>query len=594
MAIQNVSATIALEGEDNASAEINKARGAVKRLADEAAQTGEEAEKLGEKLTEAGEKTGHLSHGISTLLRATKSFAGESAGALGEMTHGLHGVSAIIHLLPGPIGLVGAGIVAAGLATLAWKNSAHEAAVEETKHAAEELAHLKGNASALAAYLEIKTDLLEKEKAEVDYRAENLKLAGELVEAEGKARIAKAEGKVEEELHQVNLEIAAKNSLKWNIIALKNQTERAAEEKKVADATKLTLQIAELESKNYEKQTELIGDKGERLKRQIAQVEAAQAKVDADRREAQEKFTLGLLTELQLKHRLLQLDGEALDLDHKQLAVAKESAHHHGGISQAKKNAAEWSKKARDNEASDLKELEIIRESAAKRELALQAEMATDPAEKARLRNIERETELVKQQTEVRNATFATDKARGAALVALDRRDAAERAKIERDLAADIKKAKDDAAAHEKSANKEKLKGEIDIADAVKGAMEKVGISKRAISAVDAAIEAAKAIAAYADADIPGAIAHTTASVEFAAVAGGIGGGGGSGGSAPSSPTATRAGSGNASSSGGPHNTTIILQGGAYVGTIQGVGKAFQAAQQSIKNTGLTPGMGAV
>lgn len=85
---------------------------------------------------------------------------------------------------------------------------------------------------------------------------------------------------------------------------------------------------------------------------------------------------------------------------------------------------------------------------------------------------------------------------------------------------------------------------------AAKGAMEALGLGVQETAGIQAAFEAAAAVAAGATGNIPGAIAHGVAATMYGAVAAGAGSGGGS--SAGSSSSAL---SGGGSSSGGPIHT---------------------------------------
>lgn len=147
MAVGNVSATITIKGQDQASAAINKASASAKALAanlDAAAKKGEKA-------------NASFSHGLPGLQGKHDSFTRLSAaaagagGAMAESVHGIALVDAAMRLLPGPIGAAVAVIGALAGAT-----------VLVSKHMSETSAKMRllGTAATedLAKGLELSTD----------------------------------------------------------------------------------------------------------------------------------------------------------------------------------------------------------------------------------------------------------------------------------------------------------------------------------------------------------------------------------------------------------------------------------------------------
>lgn len=109
---------------------------------------------------------------------------------------------------------------------------------------------------------------------------------------------------------------------------------------------------------------------------------------------------------------------------------------------------------------------------------------------------------------------------------------------------------------------------------------DKLMISKRAVAAVEAAFEAAKAIASYPS--IPDMVAHGTAAIAYGAVAGGF--------TAPATASAGNAGaspaSGKTGGAGGGNSQPVVNNYFLGFGTIQQMGRHIQQAQDASKNTG--------
>jgi len=135
----------------------------------------------------------------------------------------------------------------------------------------------------------------------------------------------------------------------------------------------------------------------------------------------------------------------------------------------------------------------------------------------------------------------------------------------------------------EKEAQREQISGELAVADAVRGAIDKIGISKRAGAALDAVIEGAKAYASYPD--VAGIISHGAAALAFAAIAGGLTGGAPtppSGGAGPS----TGPGSASQGLGGSQNQQPTINNYFLGFGTIQQMGRHIQQATAASNNTG--------
>ena len=128
--VANVRNVISIEGVDNASGAINKAKKSLDGL-----EAG--ARKAGKGVKDAGAHAkGAFSHGLPGLegkhdvFNRLASAAGGAGGALQETTHGVALLDAGMRLLPGPVGAVAAGLVAVGAAVFLVNKHLNESAAK--------------------------------------------------------------------------------------------------------------------------------------------------------------------------------------------------------------------------------------------------------------------------------------------------------------------------------------------------------------------------------------------------------------------------------------------------------------------------------
>lgn len=114
--VANVRNVIVIEGVDNASAAIDKAKKSLGGLEASARKTGKEVKAAGDHTKDA------FSHGLPGLEGKHDSFnrlasaVGGAGGALAEATHGVALLDAGLRLIPGPVGAAVAGVTALGAA----------------------------------------------------------------------------------------------------------------------------------------------------------------------------------------------------------------------------------------------------------------------------------------------------------------------------------------------------------------------------------------------------------------------------------------------------------------------------------------------
>ena len=112
VAVAQVKQIITIQGVDNASAVVAKAQGSLKGLEAQADKTSKATARIGDSaksLKEVQEKSGDL----ESALKGVKDFAGGIAPEVSAVGDAFGGVEAVMRLLPGPMGLVATGVVAA-------------------------------------------------------------------------------------------------------------------------------------------------------------------------------------------------------------------------------------------------------------------------------------------------------------------------------------------------------------------------------------------------------------------------------------------------------------------------------------------------
>ena len=283
------------------------------------------------------------------------------------------------------------------------------------------------------------------------------------------------------------------------------------------------------------------------------------------------------------RYRRIEKANKDVEQGHaKALAAGKKHAEELKKIAEQEfKNAEHWADMRVKNEEADLAVLNKIREDSDKKVHDINAKRVTDPAQRALQRMYDLEVQRVKDLDKIRDSVFAHEKARKAAELAVNRAYQAEKVAIEREEVDENDKA-----------TKTKISNGIQIAEATKGFLGEMGISKRWMAGIDAAIQTADAIASAASQDYVGAVQHGLAAVAYAAAAFGGGGSSGSssGGGGAYAPAAALAGS--SSTTGTGHTVHIHVQGFVH-GTAQEVAKGMNSTLKTLGNTGFAGARGA-
>ena len=286
------------------------------------------------------------------------------------------------------------------------------------------------------------------------------------------------------------------------------------------------------------------------------------------------------------KERQRRFDKAAKDKEQahaKALAEGKKHAEDLKKIAeQEAKNQDHWLSERLKHEKEDTDLLDRIREDSEKKFRDLTAKSATDPAARAKIRLIELEAQRTKELGKIRDATSASERDQTRAILALERSVAAEKAQIAKDEA--------DESAKQSS---QKMNDAFQIAGAVKGAMAEMGVSKRVMAGLDAAIETAEAIKSAASYDYVGAVQHGLAAAAFAAAAMHSDGASSSAGSSAGAYAPAQAAAGSGSGNGGGGHTIHMHLSGFIHGTTQQLAKDMNATLRTLAPTGFANAKGA-
>lgn len=596
--------TINLRGVDNASEAIEKVKGKIREAGLTIESAGAESAKLGERVNELGEtgaqKMGQLGH----LARPLAGFFGESAGEVRHLGHALHAVHSIVGMLPGPVAAVGLAVAAVGVGFALWKKHADE--VREKMQKAEDKAfeRMWKNKEQLAEFLGISREAVGIMDAEAEAKANLATAIQEYHDKQVALKKAIREGNDEEveslreerdeigaQVQQYGLTIDAarrrKDLEKQVADEIKAQTDW---QKQLDEFTKASRDLAATEDAE-------IMDRHLRLRRQTTTALAEQSALQSRIAQFEREIESGVRHELKDQIELIKMRKESLDIDKRLRDLAKEGERHHG-TNEAAKRKAEWAHKAMENDQRDIEALARITEEAGKRELAIQAELADDPAVKQQIRLKEIQIEQERKIKEIRDKSFASATQQTEALAAVERTANAERIKAAKDL----EKANESADEKAKADRKKAIDLAFQSAEVGKKLADQMGADKKTLALLDAAIESAKAIAATAEGiaghpeQFVAAAEHALAAAAFAAAAGGGASASGSAGSSASA-AASASNAGATSPVSGqpkqPSHITVNFSRGFVFGSPHEIGLGLQAALKQLGGTGFAAYKGA-
>lgn len=591
MANQNVTSTIDLKGEDGASASINSAKASVEKLGAATAGADQKASALGE----SAKKVAPIFSGLGGIAAEQLGKAGQVAQVFG----------ATLSTVPGPMGLIAAGAAAIGAAMFAIYNQEKEITAARFKGYRDQVDALQAHKAALADSLHLHRELLgavqgegtvqERATASTERRAVALKAASEAWEAGDRKRAAAAEAVVVNEnriLDTLNIEFGIQQKLAATELARATKVAQVKDLRDAKDAQR-DQAINEIQDKREQHEARIAenASKRKRLEQDIAESQANSHVFDPDKQKRQIEFSAA---DLSLRKELTGILAQG-DAIHAETLSKKKAAVE---LTKAQKAAQlELSMAIRDELKANIEGLAAKKaallaadqaqaDSALKIAQARAVSAAGDPAAQARLEIIAVEMEAEQAQENARNQ-FATNE--------VMRNNAITLAKVSADAKIQgVQKREYDrmTANHTKDVQlqQERSAGYVSMAKSGVDALGALGVGERALAGIKAGISVAEGLLAFARGDYAGAAAGAAAAIAFGAQALGAGASASAPSGASSSASAQRATAGGSGSN--VTNTTVILQGGAYVGTMQGVGKALQGAIGSLANTGLKPSMG--
>lgn len=556
--------------------------------------------KVGFRLVGSDEASKEIDKARGSVMRLGATLAG-SAAALGPMAGDLGGVGKaatvagnLLGLIPGPLGMIAGAAAGAGLALYAMFKNSEDAATQATRAADEHLRSIQGNLAALAEEHGFDIKLLQTttELQELQQRGkiilESINTATRALNKHREAGDEAAEKSTHallQKYHENSREIQLQIRLLLQKKTIDDQISRtrgryddqiARAEAEAAVATdkrakaekqasvyrlkKIDLQVREDELKAILKGTAVMSDDRTKAEREIYQIGTARLKLQAEMNKGAEKKLGTVKATRAVKQDMLAIAEREWDID----------------------------KAMRDFDEG----MAAIDAKPAQQIAAAQAELdkvmaAGNPERLARL---EMEKAIAEAKAQVVDGTLnevAAQKLITAATIDGERKIAA---------------AKKDSEIADLDASLARGKAYSDIAKSATEGLAAVGVSEKALAAIKAgiligdtamAVVRSIAIGDYASA----AVATAAGAAGVIGYGAQIFGGGSGGGGAPSGGTGSTIGAGSSLSSGnaGPSQITVVIQAGAgVIGTEQGIALNVQKALGSLPGTGFENGWAGV
>ena len=578
MADAKITTVFRIEGQDGASAAVNSVRGSVQKL-------------------------GPVLSGVGSIAASEFSKLGQGATL----------ASGVMNLIPGQWGMIAGAAVAAGALIYKWATTTNEVLERGVAIRHAEINAIDLTTVALAKRYGVQLKLVGAEgKATSDLEKGQERLAASLKQIailQANTNNARAAGSAEAAValeRALNAEVANGKALKRNVADLVRQKEVAEEVGKIQ--SKRTIEIKELETMSAaasdkaskrEFDRQLRAAKAKDIEEQIVAVKQAASRADVTSEAVNmrladlenQKVMLGAQTaknsekavaarskQVPVAKELLEAEREALEIERQMAALS-------AGMDAADQRAAE---RAQANAATAMTAQNEL--AAAKASAAMAgAEGGLGPIERA---EIERQRIV---DLDAAKATYATNEiARIAAIETANvNADAKRSASFRKEM---------DAAKKLADADKQRW---MDRGDAALGfgalavqGLGMAGASEKALALIKGGFAIAEGLLSFTKLypTNPAGAYLALASGGMAAVAFGVGaftapsasGGGGAGGGYGSAPGAAA----NSSQATGPANITIVVQGGAIMGTAQQVGQYISKAVGSMAGTGMVPAAG--
>lgn len=587
--MSNVTTTIVLEGQDRASAAINKAKAAVDGTAGS--------------LKNAADQSGKFERGF----KGIKDILGGAGGPFGEIADKLGGVESILMGMPAALGPIALGAAAIGAGVAYWY-----AEQEKTRKATLETAQAAAAAAfqdktALAERLGVSKELLGVTGDLVNHAALAADKTKELAENE-KARLAavsEGNASIAEDLRYRAVVLTAELQTLDRQRAVQDQRVQAEKDINAQQRMRRELQAGEYDQ--AERAAAGLMDKTDRLNALGRAYHHQQLQIDQDRAALSKKASANATEELQDRQALQALGVKEDALAQKMLALAKEGEKKKGGKGGKSPMAVQASV-----DAAEIRRLNAEGMAETQAMIKQQDEDAANEIKTAQWR-VDNDIRLMKENSDAWDADLEIRRSIAEEKKKIDDKAADDAiAAAEREMA--VKMALAQAASQVAGAiNDEYSKRaiaqlEADKQRALQGAAtdeERAAIAEqfeqqkakavedaeRRKAAILGLMEVANAAASFPN--IPAMIAHGVAAGLYGAVAlGAVGGADATpaGGAAGIQPSSGGGGSGGGGSSGGNGGnvTNIHFNRGFVTGTPQDVGKYVQGALGSLKNTGMS------
>lgn len=600
MPAATIQTTIRLVGEDRASA-------AIKGAADAMDHAGKSAKHAAESTEAIAEKSGDLERGF----RGFKDVLGQASPALQDLTDKFGGIEALLKGFGPKFGAVGIAIAAVGAGALYVYNQMEEARKKEVQTRIDLIDKAKDDLALQSKLLGVNQELLGKKADEVTVEGvlnDARKTADKLLDLQ-KQKLEAQKEKQDEKVATIGVEISQLSAAlvydeKRLAVAKQLAADKAGQEGEATKAATAEMRhqadiagildaktrLAAQEWDAREKIRIAVADE-KRIQREIAgawgEDNARLAKQQQDAVKAQidgEKALRAVAAEGQSirEARIAKEKAAAQAAHQKHMERERQKAETADMLAQNQNEIAARATEIANQEFLAAKALADVKLDAADKIRAAQIELATDPAEKARLQLIEVEIKETRDLAAAKAELAYDDEARELRSVQI-----AAEANAKRMALLDAERQRETQLAQSK------VDSALRVASAVEGGLERMGVAERVAAGLKAVISVAEGALAFARQDYAGAAAGAFAAVEFGSVALGFTGGS-AGTGAGGGQSFTQASSAAPQQSGATGGGSIIINyNKGFYGAPQENAKGIAGALKSLKGTGLPAWKGA-
>lgn len=557
MADARITTTFRIVGEDAASAQINNVRGNISKL-------------------------GPVLSGVGSI----------AASEFTKMGQGATLLSGVMNLIPGPMGLIASAAVGAATAIFAMAKNSQSALDVELQR----LDVAMSDARLLAERYGINADLLNLNDNQLKTSADLSALLKEVGKEEERLLNMRKSG--EEDVN--NRQAIRVSSLRAEAVVMQEQVDLSNKRLQ----SEIRLRSLSLKYSNdlleREAKTALIQDKKDRA---IAEEKIRVEKIQEARTHMarlQNEQVVGAEAVATQEDKISEAKRAIIALEAQQWTIAEKGA----SATERRAKATVQIAKAVKEEKSDVmsiwdiyRQLEEFDKKSAEIDAQPGQQVADSEAELQRARlaiigDAAAQEELIRMDLADRTKAIQQQVIDGTLNEA-----AAENMRVSAVIAAEdkIAKVRDEEAKKQKEALLEQAQMYLKMGGSAVQALEVMGVGERKLAGIKAVMAVGEGLLAAARGDWAGAAAGAASAIQFGAIAFGVGGGSsapassaGGGASAPGQ----YASSASSAGAGGGGNITVVLQGGAVIGTPQAVGQYVQKALGSLSGSGITAAAG--